>query len=364
MKLRIFILLTFLFVIVGAASILNSVNNAAKRQFEDATRINLRLQTVALATTLDYVFTDYIKDMNFVASRLKTRRLDSAAGMRIAYDYLFNSNRYVINVCYLNKEGILEYIYPKKYSGAIGNDYSFREYFKKAKKTNKLVISMPVDNYRPQKTNVEYKSINLLLPVLDKIGKKKGYFAMGIDVDSLSHLVELDRNIEGDSKTSYYLVDTEKKEFLCSPAPSAEQDPVSNSEAFIDFLLQFSHGREQRCALTSFDKKKMYVSSNYVNFRDSSLMIFATLPYTESIDSFANFAREMSLIIIFFLLTLILIAIIVISNRTIVKSLERKFDDLKIVVDEKIKKQDIEEITESEFFKDLSEKVASHKKNS
>ena len=48
---------------------------------------------------------------------------------------------------FFDTNGVLKYSYPKKFSEEIGNDFSFRAYFKEVQRTNKVVISIPLDSY-------------------------------------------------------------------------------------------------------------------------------------------------------------------------------------------------------------------------
>ena len=363
MKLRYLIILTFVLVITGAALILNSVYKAEQGRFVSSHKINLKLQTFALSTALEYLFSDYINNIEFAASNLcKNEQLPTEQDMKKAAQFLIKTNRYGMGVGFYDTKGILKYTYPKKYSDEIGNNFSFRNYFKEVRKTNKTVISIPLDSYRPKKTELKYRGISIITPVFNNTKKKIGYFSIDIDIGKLGDLIQLDKNITEKNHVSYFLVDVKKRHFLYSPFHDNQKNSYINIRKFQGFLMNFLSDRKDLCTLTDFGRHKIYISSNYINFKDSSLMVAAVIPYTKSIGYSANSSRLILSIAIFVLLILILIAVIVICNRVIVKKLEKQYSRLEIVIDKEIKDQNIKRITSDTFFKELSEKIKSIKK--
>ena len=362
MKIRYLVTLTFVLIIIGAGLILNSVYKAEQRRFEASYKINLKLQTLALSNALEYLFSDYINNISYAASDLcKNELLPTKQNIEKATDFLVKTNRCIISASFIDTKGILKYTYPKKYSDAIGNNFSFRNYFKEVQKTNKIVISIPLDNYRPKNIELKYRGISIITPVFNNTKQRVGYLSIDIDIGRLGDLIQLDKSFAKKSHISYCLVDIKNKHFLYSPYHDSPKNLYINSRNFQDFLISFLSDRKERSTLINYGRHKIYVSSYFIDFKDSSLMVAAVLPYNKSTGHSANFSHLILLIIIFVLLILFLIAMIVIYNRIIVKKLEKEFTRLEIVIDEEIKKQNIEHITSDAFFKELSEKIKSIK---
>ena len=362
MKLRIFTILMFLTIITGAGYVLKSFHRAEEKRVYTSKKINLKLQTFALATALDYLFSDYIKDITILATRVAYQD-PLVVKMERDFELLINSGHFLINIGFLNTKGILKYIYPSKYSNCIGIDYSFRDYFKDAEKTNNLIISLPLENHQHQNKVFEYSSIVIINPVYDRNNKNAGYLTFEVDIDEIGQLIQLDRVIEENSHISYYLVDVAQKEILCYPSLTNQPYFHLKNKKFRDFLINFSSDLKGSTAMVDFEGNNLYISSNYINYKDSSVMIIAVQPYSKSINYSANYARRFLLIIIFILLILVLITILVICNKVIVKKLQGEITKLKIDIDIKATQKETKHITENDFFKNLSKNAAVFKKN-
>ncbi len=296
----------------------------------------------------------------FLEHRNDTPTVDN---LKLLYNCIIKSKTTLLNIAFLDNSGTQQCIYPKKFSTSNGLNYSFRDYFKEVRKTNETVMSEPLVNFNPKGNILEYEAITFISPVVSLSHKKKlGYLIINVDIASLEELIQY-KDKKGDyTSISFYLIDTKSNNILISPSnEKSEKLSIANKD-FRSFIINYSNPcKENHSILTKISKEKVYITSTHLKINNYTFAIVAAVPYKHTINYIADFSRMIALIIIFIALMLFLVAAFVIYNEIIVKKLKNKISRLEIIIDEKSKIQDMEDIVQSEYFKNLADKVKSIK---
>jgi hypothetical protein len=362
MKKYIVTILIFLVIVVVNGFLFNSLFQSEQEKYEDSVKNDIQQQTIMLSNALWYLFNDYISDISLMSSFLghikKTPNVDF---LKFLYENAKKPEIGLLNIAFFDNDGIQQCIYPSKYSNSNKLNYSFRHYFKEAQKTNKTIISKALTNYRPQKVEQEYRSIVFITPIINLNKKKYGYILLNFDILSFKKLMR-HKNKKDDRYISFYLVDTKNDELLYAPQSLCARKLSSSDRDFCSFVINFSkthNGKNSK--LTKVSGKKLYISSSQVKIASTSLAVAATIPYKDTISYTADFSRRISLITVYIGLVLFMIATFVMYNEFIVKKLANKISRLEIIIDEKTKEQEMKNIVQSEYFKELKSKIKSIK---
>ena len=354
MKLKFFIIILFLLIVTGAGFILILAYENERSKLANNIKTNLEVQTFALSTELEILLSEYSRDLSFAASYLsKThpsiKEIDNAVDLFVKTQYPF-----LIKICFFNKEGVSEYVYPKKYFSELASkSSSFRQYFAEVQKTKALVISAPIKRDDQTNTKMGNKFIALIMPTFNNKRKISGYIVAEVNLDILQTLTKMDKiSIKKNHAASYYLIDAKEKYILSASQPKNSQR-YTNDKAFSNFIVDFSSGNKGHCALAHFNGGDVYLSTNYITLGNSNLVVAVMLPYHKSIVYSDSYLNAISLFVIFVLLVIVSLITIVKCNSIIVKKLEQKISMLQITINEDLKKLDIDDITQNQFFKDL-----------
>jgi len=358
MKKYLITILIFLVIIIANGFLFNSLFQTEHRKYENSVKNDMQQQTVMLSNTLWYLFNDYMSDISLMTSFLgyinKTPNVDF---LKLLYENVKKPEISLLNIAFFDNDGTQQCVYPAKYSASNKLNYSFRKYFREAQKTNKIIVSKALINYRPKKATQEYRSIVFITPIVNSSKEMRGYIVLNLDILSLKKLMRYE-NKKGDRYISFYLVDTRHDELLCAPQ-SLRADKLSPANKDLrSFIINFSKGNNvNHSALTKVSGKKIYVASNRLKIANTLLTVVATVPYKETISYTADFSRRISLITVYIGLILFMIAAFVMYNEFIMKKLTNKISRLEIIIDEKTKEQETKNIVQSEYFKELKDKV-------
>jgi hypothetical protein len=363
MKKYIVTTLIFLALIFSAYFFYRSTIQTEQEKTEISFKAEIYLQAVILSDNLWYLFNDYVSGVERIKFYLGEKgKVPTAADLKRFYDNVNKAKFNLINIAFVDSGGTCISIYPEKYSVEKGINYSFRNYFKEAQKTDKVVISKSSINYRPHNKALKYRAVTIIAPVKDLENKNLGYILADIDVFDLEKFNQY-KFLAQNGKISFYIIDTDGNEILSSPQISGWHKLSTTNKDFRSFIINYpkTHN-ENKCISAKVSGEKAFFASSPLKIGDNSLAVVAMLPYKGSIMSTTDFFSRLSVIMSFTTLIVFFLFGFVLYHGVIVKKLKKKISRLEIVIDDKLKKQDMEDIAQTEYFKELQDKIKSIKK--
>jgi hypothetical protein len=357
------ILVLFLVLCLAFYYIINFIISSEQKKSLEAFENEIHLQTVVLSNTLWLLINSYVSDVNLITSFLNEKNAPPTTDdLKAFYGNILKPKMFLLNIAFLNNSGTQISIYPRKYSKSNGLNYSFSEYFKEVQKTGRIVISKALMNYRSEELVKGYHSINIIAPVTGLNKKKFGYLVFAIDILKLEELAHFKMHASG-SNMSFYLVDLNNNEILCDSQPSDISEPLTGSAKFRSFLKNYAKTNDsKRGVLAEISDRKVFLSSTSLKIGRKSLAVVAMVPYIKSANYTADSFRIFFLISSYLALILFLIISFIVYHEVIVKRLRKKISRLEIIIDKKTKDLHTEEIVQTEYFKELTEKLKKIKK--
>ena len=335
------------------------------KKTNDSFNNEMFLQAVILSDNIEDLFNDYIQNIALIMFYLGEKGVDpTLADLKRFYNSTNKSRLSLLNIAFLDNNGTCMSIYPEKYSPEIGLNYSFRDYFQKVKNTEVIVTSKPMENFRPHKDVPVYGAITIIAPLIDNNEKKLGFVRFDVNIYDLIELIhnEFQRQRR---KLAYFIVDTVNNEIISSTQNIQPKNLSIENDKFRSFIINFAKepNNEDKYIQTKISGKKAFFASCPLNIGNNSLTVVATLPYEGSIVSTTDFFNRLSVVMIFTTLILFFGLGFIIYHEFIVKKLKKKISHLEIIIDKKTHKQNIDDIVQTDYFKELSEKLKSIKKD-
>jgi hypothetical protein len=348
-------------IIVGATFFSSTYYNDAIKSAEKANSIELKMVTETVASEVGNIFIESGRNVQLIAALFGNNfKVPKEKFSEIYYKYL-KDNSSLNSFGYLNKKGIMEVIVPEKFKNEIGNNYSFRRYFGKAKATKNLIYSEVLENSRPKKTEGIYKTIVLALPVYFN-NTFNGIFFGQLDVDKVQNLINHIVQTPEDDMINLYFYDQTVNTIVCD-------SEILEDKAFDDFLKKIiSKNKRTFKAKTnniySFKGGKYFIEIIPVKdlSEDNAYFMIGIIPYSKAIGFFSEFSSKILFLTIFIALIVMLALVIVVYNQKVIRKLTNRIQHLEISINEVTKKQKVNELAESEYFKELQEKISTLKK--
>ena len=362
MKKRHIIIPAFLVIIILSLSFLfKFLLDYEKRKFYNNEKKSIEIHTYSLSNAIWYYFANLATYIKLSASYFE-QKFDSTPttnDLKLLYESISQKDISLINVGFLNVSGILTSICPTKHSQEVGINFSFRDYFKKVSQTNKSVISAPIYDYRPLKGEKKQRAIYLITPIFKSTAEKIGYLSLKISLDDISNLIKVPQNLADNIKLKYYVVDQSNNKFLYTPKNSGGLSHfLYKNETIKSFLLEYTKAAKTgECTLVKKQGGELFICSNKLNIQGTELTLIALIPYKEASSYSSSFLNRIFLMALYIAIIVIMVTGLIIYNEFILKKLNKRIEKLEILIDEKEKKKDLDQITHSEYFEDLKEKV-------
>lgn len=260
------------------------------------------------------------------------------------------SKPYLSTIFILDRLGTFKFIYPPSVlSGSLGKNYSFRPYFKKVREKMRPVVSDMVYSGGLQNKDVKdrFWSVILAAPILNDDDEFEGLLGVDIKASTLA------------------------KRFI-SPVSIGERGfawLISDEGHYIDHPDKKLIGAD----VPSFQAKEPMVWFKQLVKREHDENLYAIHPVRVGNTNQAfviiqvpeSYAHSLvkplynRLLLLMIGVTLTVIGGVTAGTRFMnrISFLEKKVGRLEILIDEEKKKQRVEEITSSDYFQDLLEKV-------
>jgi hypothetical protein len=316
--------------------------------------------TRAVASELSYVFYDVGRELKFITFLLEQKKIQSS-DFKSIFDEFLKDYSYVMSICFFDKHGIMQFNAPDKYKVHIGNDYSFRDYFKKARKNGKIVYSGVLKNASIKETDLSFDSIIVAVPFFDTVNQFSGVVAGQIDVNRLETRILSEVLSVFPTKTGLFLVDTKNRKLIIG---SNERKKISS--AFKDFIVELSETplfKETKINIVNFRGKKYFLAKKSVKNQNYAFELIGIFPYDETMAYLPSFYMQSRWLLVFIVIIISLALVLFIYYEKIRKKLQRKIEILEININENEKKQAVTDVIDSEYFQRLESKVKNLKKN-
>ena len=356
-----FILLVVV-LIVGFGIFILSMYQDEVRRIEHERVGDLSIITDAIANDLGYIFTTTERDLKLLASIFYDRKTPTSAELSDMYTSAFDMNSFLINIFYMDSAGIMQAIGPKQYSNEVGNNYSFRKYFQRAKKNKTSIFSSVLTNLMTDKNEKKYKSIIVVLPVYNKKNQLRGLFGANLDIDKLQNRIHNDTLSKGMSNAGLYFIDYKNQQIVVSANNYKQQTPL-----FDNFLLSVGDdaGLKRISENTAiFKGRKYYYSSKLIKNKKFTFQVLGIFPFIDSVFTLEGLYKQIWGLVLIVGAVILIVLFMIIYNEKILKKLKHKIMVLEISIDNAKKEKEITNITESSYYQELQEKIDSikHKK--
>ncbi len=346
---------------MGAYYFCNTLFLSEQKSFDDAKLVDLEMNASAVSAIVSFVFNDLVSQVKYIATEVSNGKKEpTKEELKKIFHSFTERDMPIIDLGFFDDAGTLKVIYPLSYSNEIGNNYAFRDYFQKAKKLNKLEASKTLKNFKPKGTETDMDSFVIIKPVLNKLGKRFGFVFIDVDVDSIADSIQLNKYVKTDTNIKFYIVNPEYDNIICSPDKSLQAGKLSTEwlENIRKFIIKASKFPEKNNSkLVGVGNDKIYVTTSKVDVKEASLVVVAAVPYVDTINYSADFVRKVLLISVATSIMLMLFILLIVYQKTVVKKLNMQIRNLKIIIDKRSTKSEAEQITQSDYFKNLNRKV-------
>ena len=347
--------------IAGATFFSSSFYNDAILSVEETTSIKLKMVTGAVTSELSEIFIESGRNIQLIAALFDNDfEVSKEKLSNIYYKYLKN-NSFLTSFGFLNKKGTMEVIVPEKFNKEKGNNYSFRSYFSKAKTTKNLVYSQILENYRPNNKEEIYETIVLALPVYSNNIFNGAFFGQ-LDVLKIQNTFKQIVHISGNNMIDLYFYDQKENKIICD----SELLEDKKFENFLENRMTSYNKGINIDNINTYNGNKYFVEIKPVQDlnNDNAFFMIGIIPYSKVIGFFSKFSARIMYLAIFITLIVVIALVILVYNQKVIRGLTSKIKILEISINEVTKKQNIDEITESEYFKELKEKISKLQNNS
>jgi hypothetical protein len=327
---------------------------------EEKTKVELQMITGVIANDLSYILCDVGRELIFITYLLKQKKVQFS-DFKSIFNEFFKKHSNIMNLWFMDKYGIMKYTVPDKYKAQIGNDYSFRNYFKKARKNREIVYSGVLRNARIKGIELPYDSINVVVPFLGTANQFSGVVGGEIHVERIETRIQTDILPGLPTQTGLFLVDTKNRKLIIG---SNERKKFSS--AFKNFIVELSKAplsKEKNITTMDFNGKKYFLSKKSIKNQYYAFELVGVFPYDETMAYLPSFYVQSRWLLVFVVIIISLALVMVIYNEIIRKKLQRKIEILEININEKEKKQAVTNVIDSEYFQRLESKIKNIMKN-
>jgi hypothetical protein len=360
MKHNIFIIIIFFVLLSGAYFFCNTLFLAEQKSFDKARISDLEMNASAVSVITGFFINDLIACVKHASAKLsKNSKEPTEKDLEYIYNTFALIDLPIMNIGFLDEKGIVKNIYPSTFLETKGSSFADYKCFQQSKKLNKLTASKVVSYPQSKDYETNRNFFVLTLPVINKDGIRTGFITASVDMNSLTDLIQLTNYINAESHIKFYIIDPERDQILCSPDDiKGRISEARGRNSIRDFVMNASKITSKNSSkLIGKGKNKIYVTTSKVNVKDIPLVVVATDPYINTFNYSADATRRIAMIIVFVCIMLILLILLIVYQKTVVKKLKMQISSLEIIIDKDSVKKETEKIAQSDYFKELNDKI-------
>lgn len=347
-------------IIVIALVLSYSFYQSALKAVEGEVRKELLIMAKQTARSIEDLIHTTVADLSWVAKFPEVRNIHEPETTRF-FNSLRKKRQFMYVIFILNKQGKCIYVNPRDaLPGVIGKDFSFREYFKQARRTGEPVVSGLITSGYYKDVKNKYKAIVVAVPILDKKGNFEGIIGTDIKVSFLAKRFILPLKV---GKRGYaWMLDGEGNT-LVHPNPKNIGVNVikANISPDLTHLAERALLTKEAGSGSYTYKFKKLVSFAPVKFDGHIWLVAVSMPYQDIKELVYPMYLRLVGLMIFVVISIVVGGVLFISKLREVKKLKEKMVELEIKIDEERKRKEVEEITGTDYFKTLMEKAEEFK---
>jgi hypothetical protein len=361
MKNIIFFAIFLLVVFIGGFLVSVSFYNDAISIAEKAAKTELQMITAAVANDLNYILSDTGRDLNLIAHRFRKGKIPSQKDLNDIFNNFYTTNSYLQSLWYNDKNGIRKTSVPLEQSCENGNDYSFRNYFKEAKKYKQTVYSEVLPNFRPKGIEKPYDSIVIVTPVFDNGNNFFGVVGADVNITAIEERIQAEFLAKVPTRTGLYCVDFENSRIVAGP--KKKNKITADYEKFIVDISNSTDFNEMHNTIKTYKGDKYFIAGNIIQNPAYSFDLLGVFPYDETMAYIPTFYTQIKWLALFAVTIIIMATVIVVYNQAIFKRLRKQIKTLEIHIDEQEKKTAVADVVDSEYLINLLAKIDKLKKD-
>ena len=232
---------TFLLVVlIGGFFVSKSFYDDAIFNSEKAAETELQMITGSVSEDLNYILSDTGRDLNMISRMFNQGDIPTKKELMAIFEDFYSTNSYMMNLGFINSKGISKLVVPEKYKEFLGIDYSFRDYFKIAKKYKKEIYSEVLFNYRPTGKEPKYETIAIITPLYDSNNKFHGVIFTDLDLDKISRRIQTELIANSTTKAGLYCIDYKKSKIIAKGIIITNKKRIISEQIIIPFRLYLS----------------------------------------------------------------------------------------------------------------------------
>ena len=355
----------WLIVIAGVVSVSILLSFAfyesAVEAVEKEVRKELLIMAMQTSNSIENFIQAAITDLSWLSELSYIKKIKEPETSKFL-NRLRERKRFFYVIFRLDRNGRCTYVNPKNaLPGVIGKDFSFREYFKQAKRTGEPVVSgLLVSGYYKNVKN-KYKAVVVAVPIFDKYGRFDGVIGTDIKVSDLARRFILPIRI---GKDGYAWMLDGRGVTLVHPDPKNIGKNVITGNVSKDLAHLVESALLTKTPGTgsyTYKGVKKLVSFAPVRFDGHVWLVAISIPYKDVHHLvYPMYVRLLGLMI-FVVIVTVVGGLLFIKKTREVRKLKEKMVELEIRIDEDRKKKEVEEITRTDYFKTLMEKAEEFK---
>jgi len=347
-------------VLLAAVLVSYSFYQKAIETAETMIRKEMLIMADQTARGIEDLIRDYMVETEWLAELPRIRKVREPETTTFL-DKERKDKPYMRIVVIEDRNGILKYINPPDaLKGVIGKDFSFRDYFQKAKDTGKVAVSDMIESGQYEDVKDRFKGVVIAAPLPGPDGGFNGVVGSVIDVTDIAKRFVLPVRV---GKEGYAWMLDENGVTMAHPEAGRVGEKVTErnliAKALLDRILKGEKGFGEYTR--SGEKGKKIIAFSAVKVDGHVWPVGVTVPYSE-VEMLVYPIYTRLLILMIFVVGIILGGGVVFMRKAAeVKRLKQEIVALEIRIDEEKRSQAVESITETDYFRTLAEKVEAMK---
>ena len=308
------------------------------------------------ANNIEDLINDYAMETGWLAEQALVRVIKEPE-TTLFLDDERDDKPYLRMVVREDKNGILTYVNPPDaLQGALGKDFSFRDYFKLAKETGKVAVSGMVESGQYAEVKDRFKGIVIAAPLFAADGSFDGVVGSVIAVSDIAKRFVLPVQVGNEGYA--WMLDEAGVTMVHPDAAMIgqnmlERDVMGKNDSDRLFKGESGYGEYSRRGA----KGKKLLAFSSVKVDRHIWPVGVSVPYRE-VEMLVYPIYTRLIILMIFVVGILLGGGVVFMRKTAeVESLKEQIIALEIKIDDEKRSRDVESITETDYFKILAERV-------
>ena len=301
---------------------------------------DLQRATDRMADALDFMAKYFLFQLKWMSSNIKESNITNFD--QTVTPFLEN-NSYYKDIWFINKKGVCirDLSLDPNSKSDVGKVYSQSDLFLELKAGKEFIIS-------DIKAFDEKYEINFALPVRDKKNNFSGVIGVTIDIVKLEELIKP----KMDSVILIWLSDIKGINILYSGINTNTQSILENFTGSRTELVELKHNSKTK-KLYKYKNQNVIICTSKLKFGEDNWSVSTMMPYAHIQQMILPFYKRIIILMLIITISIIVSTSIIISERLIIRKLKQKISKLEIIIDQKQKTKDIDDIVDNEYFRDL-----------